>query len=178
MSGGTCVMFADTSVVRSGIDTGGNAMPPFVAAYYDAYLSRDPDRIAAVLHDQVEWSVTGPSDQFDLFGPRRGKEEVIEAMVRIIPCFFRISSFEFEHVLVQGDRVATYGQVRAHQRDTGRAIRFRFTHFMRFIDGKLIVLRAITDTFDAAEQLVGHPIDVSREMQSAPLVPEDDFSLL
>ena len=99
-------------------------------------------------------------------------------MVRIIPCFFRISSFEFEHVLVQGDRVATYGQVRAHQRDTGRAIRFRFTHFMHFLDGKLITLRATTDTFDAAEQLVGHPIDVSNEMQSAPLVPEDDFSQL
>jgi ketosteroid isomerase-like protein len=178
MSGETCIMFEDASAIRSGIDAGGNAMPPFVAAYYDAYLSRDPERIAAVLHDQVVWSVTGPSDQFDFFGPRRGKEEVIEVMVRIIPCFFRISSFEFEHVLVQGDRVATYGQMRSHQRDTGRAIRFRFTHFLRFLDGKLITSRAIADTFDAAEQLVGHPIDVSKEMQSAPLVPEDDFSQL
>ena len=48
----------------------------------------------------------------------------------------------------------------------------------RFQDGKLIAFRAIADTFDAAEQLVGHSIDVSQEMQSAPLVPEGDYSLL
>lgn len=178
MSDNTGTLVDTANAALPGIDTGGNVMPPFVAAYYSAYLSRDPERIAAILDDNVVWSVTGPSDQFDFYGPRRGKEEVIEVMVRIIPCFFRISSFEFEHILVQGDRVATYGQVRAHQRDTGRAIRFRFTHFMRFQGGKLIAFRAIADTFDAAEQLVGHSIDVSKEMQSAPLVPEGDFSLL
>lgn len=178
MSGDTCIGTENRSAVSFGINAGGNAMPPFVAAYYDAYLSRDPERIEAVLHEQVVWSVTGPSDQFDFYGPRRGKEEVIEVMVRIIPCFFRISSFEFEHVLVQGDRVATYGQVRALQRDTGRAIRYRFAHFMRFQGGKLITFRAIADTFDAAEQLVGHSIDVSKKMEVAPLVPDDDYSQL
>jgi ketosteroid isomerase-like protein len=176
MNDNSGLMIEDVSAMPPGMDAGARVMPPFVAAYYDAYLSRDPERIAATLHDEVMWSVAGPRDQFDFYGPRRGKEEVIEVMVRIIPCFFRLSSFEFEHVLVQGERVAAYGRVRAQQRDTGRAIRFRFAHFMRFQDCKLIAFRSIADTFDAAEQMVGHSIDVTQEMQSAPLAPEDEFS--
>jgi hypothetical protein len=49
---------------------------------------------------------------------------------------------------------------------------------MHFVEGKLIDYRVIADTFDLAQQLVGHSIDVSRIMQSAPLVPADDLSIL
>ena len=154
----------------------GHAMPEYVAAFYDAYVARDEKRIAAVLHDEVRLQITGPSDQFDFYGPRRGKEEAIELIFRILPCYFLITGFDFEHVLVHGGRVATYGQVSARQRDTGRSIRFRFAHFLHFIDGKLIDYRVIADTFDTAQQLVGHSIDVSQEMPSAPLVPADDLT--
>jgi hypothetical protein len=103
---------------------------------------------------------------------------VIELVIRILPCYFLITGFDFEHVLVHGGRVATYGQVAARQRDTGRSIRFRFAHFLHFVDGKLIDYRVISDTFDLAQQLVGHSIDVSQAMQGAPLAPADDFSIL
>jgi ketosteroid isomerase-like protein len=89
-----------------------------------------------------------------------------------------LTGFEFDHVLVHGESVATYGRMRARQRDTGRSLCFRFAHFLRFAEGKLIAHRGIADTFDAAEQLVGHSIDVTREMPSAPIVPDDDFSEL
>ena len=151
-------------------------MPAHVAEFYDAYLARDEARIAAVLHDEIRVQITGPSEQFDFYGLRHGKEAVIELMVRIMPCYFLVAGFDFEHVLVQGGRVATYGKVRARQRDTGRLIRYRFAHFLHFVDGKLIDYRVIADTFDTAEQLVGHPIDVRREVASGPLVPEDILS--
>lgn len=154
----------------------GRAMPPYAAEFYDAYVARDADRIAAALHDEIRWQISGPSEQFDFYGPRRGKAEVIELMVRILPCYFLIAGFDFEHVLVQGGRIATYGQVSARQRDTGRLIRFRFAHYLHFVDGKLIDYRAIADTFDTAQQLVGHSIDVNQEMASAPLAPADDVS--
>ena len=77
---------------------------------------------------------------------------------------------------MHGERAATYGRLRARQRDSGRSICIRFAHLLRFLDGKLISFRAVGDTFDAAEQLVGHSIDVSKEMESWPLVPADDFS--
>lgn len=169
---------ADITRYKTSASVAASAMPPHVAEFYNAYVARDAERIATVLHDEVKLQITGPSDQFDFYGPRRGKEEVLELMLRITPCYFLITGFDFEHVLVQGGRVATYGQVSARQRDTGRSIRFRFAHFLHFIDGKLIDYRVIADTFDTAQQLVGHSIDVSREMQSAPLVPDDDYSEL
>jgi len=32
---------------------------------------------------------------------------------------------------------------------------------MKFRDGKLVECRAIIDSFNAAEQMIGHPIDLS-----------------
>jgi ketosteroid isomerase-like protein len=156
----------------------GRAMPPHVAEFYDAYVARDPKRIEDLLHDEVRWKIAGPSEQFDFYGMRGGKDEVIELIVRIIPCYFLMTGFDFDHVLVQGGRVATYGHMRARQRDTGRSLRFRFAHFMHFVEGRLIDFRVISDTFDLAQQLVGHSIDVSQAMQETPLEPAEDLSIL
>ena len=156
----------------------GRAMPPRVTEFYDAYVARDPKRIADLLHDEVRWKIAGPSEQFDFYGMRCGKDEVIELIVRIIPCYFLMTGFDFDHVLVQGGRVATYGHMRARQRDTGRSLRFRFAHFMHFVEGRLIDFRVISDTFDLAQQLVGHSIDVSQAMQETPLEPAEDLSIL
>jgi ketosteroid isomerase-like protein len=155
----------------------GRDLPPFVADFYRAYLSRDHDLLDAILDDGVEWLLAGPADQFDLYGYRRGKAAVIELVIRIMPCFFHMADFEIEHLVVQGDRVASYGHVRARQRDTGRSLCFRGAHFLRFRDGKLIAFRGIADTFDAAEQVVGHPIDVNKRIERVALVPEEDALL-
>jgi ketosteroid isomerase-like protein len=156
----------------------GRPVPPFAAEFYDAYVARDEARISAILHDEIRWQITGPSHQFDFYGARRGKEEVIELIARIVPCYFLITGFDFDHVLVQGGRVATYGQVRARQRDTGRSLRFRFAHFLHFVEDRLIDYRVIADTFDLAQQIVGHSIDVSRTLPSASLAPADDLSVI
>jgi ketosteroid isomerase-like protein len=169
---------ADLCRYQAAAAASGRPLPPFAAEFYDAYIARDAARISATLHDEIKWQITGPSDRFDFYGARRGKEEVIELIARIVPCYFLITGFDFDHVLVQGGRVATYGQVRARQRDTGRSLRFRFAHFLHFVEGRLIDYRVIADTFDLAQQLVGHSIDVSRTMPSDPLVPADDLSII
>ena len=147
-----------------------------VFAFYEAYRSRDLTLLDAVIHSDVDWLLAGPADHFDFYGARHGKAEVIEVITRIIPCYFHITDFELEHILVQGERVAVQGRIRARQRDTGRSIRYGYAHFLRFEQGKLISLRGVGDTFDAAEQVVGHTIDVNRVMESVPLAPEDEFS--
>jgi ketosteroid isomerase-like protein len=154
----------------------GAALPPHAAEFYDAYVARDAARLRAVLYDRVRFQITGPSDQFDFYGSRCGRDEVIELMVKILPCHFRVLQFDFEHVLVAGGRVATYGQVRARQRETGRPISYPFAHFLHFIGDQLADYRAIADTFATAQQLVGHPIDINREMRRAPPVRNEDFS--
>ncbi len=147
-----------------------------IAAFYAAYRSRDVELLNAILHDRIDWFLAGPADHFDFYGARQGKAAVIEIITRIMPCYFHITDFELDHSLIEGQRASVRGRVRARQRDTGRSIRYSFAHFLRFEGGKLVSMRGVGDTFDVAEQVVGHPIDVSRAMECVPLVPEDDVS--
>jgi ketosteroid isomerase-like protein len=152
-------------------------VPSSVADFYRAYLTRDRDLLDGILDDNVEWLLTGPAEQFDLYGRRRGKSDAIELITRIVPCFFYITDFEVEHLVAQDGRIATYGQVRARQRDTGRALCFRAAHFLRFANRKLTAFRGIADTFDVVEQVVGHPIDINQRIERVALAPEDDALL-
>ncbi len=147
-----------------------------ISVFYEAYRTRELALLEAIIHDEIDWLLAGPVDQFDFYGVRHGKAEVIEVITRIIPCYFQITGFEPEQLLIQQTRAAVQGRVRARQRDTGRSIRYGFAHFLRFERGKLISMRGVGDTFDFAEQVVGHPIDVNREMENVPLAPEDEYS--
>ena len=97
-----------------------------IAAFYAAYRSRDLELLHAILDDRVEWFLAGPADHFDFYGTRHGKGAVIEVITRLMPCYFHVTDFEFDQTLIDGERVATRGRVRARQRDTGRSIRYGF----------------------------------------------------
>lgn len=155
----------------------GRDLPAWIVTFYRGYIARDAALLDAVLDDNVDWHLAGPSDQIDFFGYRRGKEAVIELITRIMPCYFHLIDIEIEHLLVQGDRAALYGHLRARQRDTGRLIRYRGSHFLRAKNGRIVSCRGIADTFDAAEQVVGHPIDINKRIERIALVPEDDALL-
>jgi ketosteroid isomerase-like protein len=156
----------------------GRAAPAWLSEFYNAYLSADAKRLDAVMHDDVVWLISGPADQVDIFGMRRGKEEVIELITRIIPCFQQVTGFEVEQLLVQGDRAASFGRVRSLQRETRRQIRFGYAHFMRFQDGKLISMRALADSFDAVEQLMGYQITVVSDASLVPEISSDELSMI
>ncbi len=149
----------------------GGGVPAFVSDFYAAFVSCDPQRLDAVLHEDVVWHVPGPADQFDLFGLRRGKAAVIELITRIVPCFHILVGFEMEQILVNGERVASFGRICSHQRESGRSIRFAYAHFLKFEGGRLLKFRAIIDTFDAAEQMSGCSIMVAAGKPPAVKVP-------
>lgn len=154
----------------------GEIAPPWVTAFYDAYVSRDPQRIDAVLDDEVTWLMAGPAERVDFFGMRRGKAEVIELITRIIPCYQKLMGFEIDQLLIQGANVAFLGRVCAKQRETGRAIRFACAHFMRFRDGRLLSMRALADSFDALEQLMGYRIAITSDSGRLPVPRNLDVS--
>jgi ketosteroid isomerase-like protein len=79
-----------------------------------------------------------------------------------------VTSFLPEVVLIEADRAATLNRLTGLQHPTGRTVSYRCAHFLRFSGGKVIELRAVIDSFDAAEQILGHPIDLSP--MSAPAV--------
>jgi ketosteroid isomerase-like protein len=135
----------------------GRPAPSYLCEFYNAYLRGDAKRLDAVLHDDVAWLISGPADHVDFFGMRRGKTE---------------------QLLVQDDRAASFGRVRSRQRETKRSIRFAYAHFMRFQDGKLISMRALTDSFDAVEQLMGYRISLVSGPSLVPANSKDEVSVI
>ena len=132
-----------------------------VEEYFRATVSRDPERMAQCLDDDVIWTLGGPVDLLPFCGQKRGKRAVIDTVVRLTPQLMRLTGMDIEELLIDGDRAAAIIRVSAIHTATGRTVSYRNAHFLRFRNGKLIELRALLDTFDAAEQVLGHPINTS-----------------
>jgi ketosteroid isomerase-like protein len=130
-----------------------------VEAFYKAYAERDADKIGQFLDDDVEWSISGPVDVLPFCGTRHGKAAVLDMVVRLIPEVFRVFSFVPDAMLLDGDQAATLSRLAARSGD-GRVISYRLAHFVRFRAGKIIRNLSIIDSFDAVEQVLGHPLDV------------------
>jgi hypothetical protein len=60
----------------------------------------------------------------------------------------------FEEILIEGERAATFMRLSAIHAATGRAVSYRCAQFLRFSDGELVEFRAPIDSFDAAEQVL------------------------
>lgn len=128
-------------------------------AFYRAYAARDSADLADFLSDDVEWTVSGPVDVLPFCGTHRGKAAVLELVDYGVPAVFRIFSFVLDQMLVDGDRVATLNRLAARS-DDGRVISYRLAHFLRFKAGKLVENLSLIDSFDAVEQVLGHPLAV------------------
>jgi ketosteroid isomerase-like protein len=141
-----------------------------VESFYEAYISRDPQRIAPFLDDDVEWDVFGPAAVIQVCGRWRGKAAVIDRFARVVPQVVEFKSLDRDCLLVDGDRAALNGRVISRHCESGRIISHRIAHFIQFRDGKVISFRAIADTLDAAEQFLGHAIDLDAVSIDADLV--------
>ena len=142
-----------------------------VIAFFQAYSSRDPVRIAPFIADDVEWMIVGPVDLLHFCGRRKGKAAVLDLFQRVIPKVLDVNGVESDIVLVDGDRAATYNRITAIQRTTGRTISYRSAQFMRFRNDKVIEYRSIIDSFDAAEQVLGHPIELPADICTRTATP-------
>lgn len=142
-----------------------------VEAFYQAYAARDAEKVAEFLDDNVTWTISGPVNVLPFCGTRHGKVAVLELIRSTVPAVFRVFSFIPDSMLVDGDRVATLNRLAATDAD-GRIIRYRLAHFMRFRAGKVIENLSLLDSFDAAEQVIGHPLtaNVKCEVSGGDLV--------
>ncbi|MFN3657642.1 MAG: nuclear transport factor 2 family protein [Pseudolabrys sp.] len=142
-----------------------------VDAFYTAYAAGDARRVEEFLADDVQWTISGPVDLLRFCGTRRGKASVLDLIERLVPGVFRVFSFVSESVLVDGDRVATLNRLAARLSEDGRVISYRLAHFLHFRGGMIAECISIIDSYDAAEQVLGHPL-------TAPMDTETDASLV
>lgn len=135
-------------------------MHGFGRAFCDALAAREPARIAPLLDDHVNWTVFGPVNLFPFFGHRRGKVEVLDMLGRLAPCL-ELTGCDTERTLAQGEHAASMLRVSVRDLRSHRTLSLRLALFAQFSGERLITLRAVFDTFDAAEQALGRHIDIS-----------------
>ena len=142
-----------------------------VENFRQARLTRDPRQIEPFLDDNVDWLITGPVELLHFCGHRRGKAEALDCIVRRLSrrCL-SVSQVELSSLLIDRDRAASFSRLIAVQPGTGRTISYHQAQFMRFRDNKIVEYRGIIDSFDAAEQMMGHPI----ALPDMPRAFEDD----
>ncbi|HEY0223990.1 MAG TPA: nuclear transport factor 2 family protein [Pseudolabrys sp.] len=128
--------------------------------FYKAYAVRDAKKVAPFLHDDVTWTVSGPVDVLGFCGTHRGKAKVLDLIENLVPRVLRVFSFVPESILIDGDQAAMLHRQAGKRATDGRVISFRVANFMRFRDGKLIENLSLIDSFDAVEQVLGHPLAV------------------
>ena len=133
----------------------------FIESFYRARLSRDPVRIDPYIDDNVDWLITGPIELLQFCGQRRNKAEVIDTLTRVMPAIMHVAKVELESMLIERDRAATFSRLTGVLAGTGRVISYQQAQFMKFRDSKIVEYRAILDSFNAAEQMIGHPIEVA-----------------
>jgi ketosteroid isomerase-like protein len=131
-----------------------------VEAFYRAYATRDVEKIAPFLADDVEWTISGPVGVLSFCGTCHGKAAVLDLIGNKVPAVFRVFSFVPEDMLVDGDRACALSRLAARGSEDGRVISYRVANFFRFRDGKLVENRSLMDSFDAVEQVLGHPLAV------------------
>ena len=124
-------------------------------ALYAAYAQGDFERVSSMMDESIEWMIYAPVTVFPFAGPRRGRAAAVQTM-REIAQAYAIEAYEREIVTVDGDQVAVVAGVRMRQRATQRILRFRVANFMRFKDGLLSEFREFSNSFDVAEQALGH----------------------
>ena len=126
-----------------------------VETFYEAFAARDAARLAPLLDDNIEWTISGPVDLLLFCGTRRGKQAVLDLISRKSPHHFDIRRFERSAVLVDGDRAAMLSRLSGTSYEGGRAISYRVAQFLRFRDHKLFEYCSVIDSFDAVEQVTG-----------------------
>ena len=135
-------------------------MHAFARAFCDALSAREPVRLARFLHDEIEWTVFGPIGLLPFFGHRKGKAMVI-AMLDRMSDSLQLRGCNVERSLTDGNQAASMIRISARDLRSGRTLSLRIAMFAQFSGETLIGLRAVIDTFDAAEQAIGRHIDLS-----------------
>jgi ketosteroid isomerase-like protein len=130
-----------------------------VEELYAAYARRDFDRVAALIHDDIDWIIYSPMQVFPFAGARRGKTAVLEALGSIAKDY-SLESYAPRIIVVEGDCAAVMSEVSFKQRSTGRTLRFVLANFLRIADGRLVEFREFANSFDLVEQALGRFIEV------------------
>src|SRR6202171_6199218 len=129
----------------------------FSRAVHSAINERQLEGLEALIDEDIEWAIYGPTDMFPFFGARRGKAAVLE-VVRQIAENVRVHRFDRESIMLGVESAASMMRYSLTALDANKPISLRLAHFAQFKAGRLVSIRVLVDTFDLVEQALGYPI--------------------
>ena len=133
----------------------------FSRAMHSAINERQLEGLEALIDEDIEWAIYGPTDVFPFFGARRGKAAVLE-VIRQIADNVRIHRFDREAIMLGVDSASSMMRYSLTVLDSDKPVNLRIAHFARFRAGRLFSLRVLVDTFDLVEQALGRPMHLPR----------------
>jgi ketosteroid isomerase-like protein len=129
---------------------------------YEAFSAGRLDLLADVFDENVDFITNAPSEVFPYLGRRMGRAEVIKAL-RSVHNEFEALSFLPIWMVTERDTAGVILSIHATQKATGRIIRFFAAHFLRFREDRILEYRAIMDSLEAVQQVLGREFDLSQQ---------------
>lgn len=126
---------------------------------YAAFKRGQLDFVLNAFDDKAEYISHRPAHLFPFLGHRRGKAAIAEALKEMHE-ELEFVTYEPVSKVLEADEAAVMLFIRVINRQTGRSIQLSLAHFLKFRGGKIVELREFMDSFSAAEQHLGRPLDV------------------
>jgi ketosteroid isomerase-like protein len=133
----------------------------FSRALHRAINDREFAELESLIDEDVDWTLYGPIDMFPFLGARRGRTAVME-VIRQLADNVRVHRFERETVLLGENTAASMLRYSLTSIESNKPIVVRIAHFAQFKQGRLRSIRAVLDTFDLVEQVLGHSIHLPK----------------
>ncbi len=147
------------SMLLAGGAQGTGSARAIILEIQDAFRKGDYARIAALYHDDIDWLFHGPTSMFPDVGHRRGKVAVFKTLATL-NTMYKFERHVTDQLISEGDWAAGIADVTMVQRASGRVIHCKIASFHRVRDGLVVEYRGFTDSFDAAEQVLGRELNL------------------
>jgi ketosteroid isomerase-like protein len=129
----------------------------YAEQFLDVLMTRDPERIAPYLADDVDWLIVGPIELFSYCGQHFGKEAVLAAYGQLNTRTVN-ANYSRDFVVTDGECASALTRIDDIHRPSGNEVVVRLAQFARFRDGKVTEFCSIVDTLGAAEQVLGRAL--------------------
>jgi ketosteroid isomerase-like protein len=133
----------------------------FSRALHRAINDREFAELESLLDEDVDWTLYGPIDMFPFLGARRGSAAVMD-VIRQIADNVRVHRFERETIMLGQDSAASMLRYSLTSLESSKPIVVRIAHFAQFKHGRLRSIRAVLDSFDLVEQVLGRSIHLPK----------------
>jgi ketosteroid isomerase-like protein len=128
-----------------------------VERFYEACAIRDLDRLMPFFASNVTWTYRGPPSVLPYCGECRGRDAVRERYDTLFR-FNTLCKFELYALVVERDRSAALIKSWTAFPPGERKIVNRFSHFMRWQDGRIVEFRGMLDSLDVVEQVLNQEL--------------------